>query len=168
MLMRLFGTIPLPEDHAEKTEVAAAMEELQCMQTFGCIVADGTGLGKTKEGLSTCIRRGLPLRSRRRFGDPTQAFSSRRTGSSYCLVGRGNRTLLADVHIGDLPRQRSDPRQAERACDISNSLQEVRHERHSSKGLSARLQDRRCPRQQCCHAHICGHMLSVRHPSKLN
>lgn len=27
------------------------MEELQCMQTFGCIVADGTGLGKTKEGL---------------------------------------------------------------------------------------------------------------------
>lgn len=29
MLMRLFGTIPLPEDHAEKTDVAAAIEELQ-------------------------------------------------------------------------------------------------------------------------------------------
>jgi hypothetical protein len=29
MLMRLFGTIPLPDDHAEKTDVAAAIEELQ-------------------------------------------------------------------------------------------------------------------------------------------
>lgn len=29
MLMKLFGTIPLPDDHAEKTDVAAAIEELQ-------------------------------------------------------------------------------------------------------------------------------------------
>jgi hypothetical protein len=29
MLMKLFGTIPLPDDHAEKTDFAAAIEELQ-------------------------------------------------------------------------------------------------------------------------------------------
>lgn len=51
MLMRLMGTIPLPAANANDPEVKAALDELQGLRTYGCILADATGLGKTVETL---------------------------------------------------------------------------------------------------------------------
>lgn len=51
MLLRLFGTVPLPPDHAARKEVKEALARLQRLQTYGCVLADATGLGKTIETL---------------------------------------------------------------------------------------------------------------------
>jgi SNF2 family DNA or RNA helicase len=51
ILLCLYGTIPLPTEHANEPAVVACLNSLKRLQTFGCIVADTTGLGKTKETL---------------------------------------------------------------------------------------------------------------------
>lgn len=51
MLVRLFGTIPLPSGHNGKEDVKKNLSKLRGLQTFGCMNSDYTGLGKTVETL---------------------------------------------------------------------------------------------------------------------
>lgn len=51
MLQRTHGYIPVAREWAEKSEVAAALEILKSVKTYGGIVADIPGLGKTATAL---------------------------------------------------------------------------------------------------------------------
>ncbi|KAI9782077.1 MAG: hypothetical protein M1839_005423 [Geoglossum umbratile] len=51
MLLRTLGYVPLPAAHKTRPEVKSALGRLSCLAVHGGILADQTGLGKTKQTL---------------------------------------------------------------------------------------------------------------------